>query len=200
VFEGIRMFGMRERDGETRNDKKRAQARTRSAVGAAERRVSERSEGERSDTEQSERARRGEAPTAAARPERSSDPEVIEKPARRQFTAQYKMEILEKADSCTGIPGAIGSLLRREGLHSSNLRDWRRLRREGLLNVLGAQKRGRKPAYDHPLARRLAQVEREKRCLERRLKKMELLLDLQKKVSEALGISLEPTEADENFS
>ena len=70
--------------------------------------------------------------------------------------------------------------------------------REGLLDALGARKRGRKPAGDHSLRKKLAQVEREKRSLERRLKKVELLLDVQKKVSEALGIFLEPTEADAN--
>jgi len=76
------------------------------------------------------------------------DPEVPERPARRRFTAEYKLRIVEEANAATE-PGAVGALLRREGLYSSHLVDWRRQYRLGALSSL-ARPRGRpKP---HPLA------------------------------------------------
>ena len=77
------------------------------------------------------------------------DPEVEAKPERRQFTAEYKRRILEEADACTE-PGQIGALLRREGLYSSNLVHWRKLRAEGALKALTPKKRG-------PVARSVGQ-------------------------------------------
>ena len=65
------------------------------------------------------------------------------KPKRRKFTAQYRLRILEEAESCTQ-PGEVGRLLRREGLYSSHLTEWRRARREGSLQGLTPSKRGRK--------------------------------------------------------
>jgi len=124
------------------------------------------------------------------------DPEVSERPTRRRFTAKYKQRIVREADACTE-PGAVGSLLRREGLYSSLLGTWRKQRDQRELRALAPQKRGRKTEPVNPLAKKLAQVEREKRDLERQLRKAHLLLDLQKKVSEILGISLEPKERDE---
>ena len=124
------------------------------------------------------------------------DTEVSERPTRRRFTAQYKQRIVRAADACTQ-PGEIGSLLRREGLYSSLLGTWRKQRDEREVSALAPQKRGRKSEPVNPLAKQLAQVEREKRELERQLKKAHLLLDLQKKVSEILGISLETKEKPE---
>ena len=90
--------------------------------------------------------RRDEAPRAGASHARpTSDPEVVAKPKRRKFTAQYRLRILEEAESCTQ-PGEVGRLLRREGLYSSHLTEWRRARREGSLQGLTPSKRGRKPA------------------------------------------------------
>ena len=66
------------------------------------------------------------------------DPEVKVKPERRRFTAEYKLRILKEADNCTG-PGQIGALLRREGLYSSNLTQWRLQRAEGVLQALTPQ-------------------------------------------------------------
>lgn len=140
------------------------------------------------------------APAEVAPPAAASnfpDPEVSVRPARRRFTAAYKQRIVREADACTE-PGAIGSLLRREGLYSSVLSSWRRQRDERERSALAPQKRGRKSEPVNPLAKKLAQVEREKRDLERRLKKAHLLLDLQKKVSEILGVSLDPTEKVES--
>jgi transposase-like protein len=72
------------------------------------------------------------------------DPELVEQAKRRRFTAEYKLEILAKADACTA-PGEIGELLRREGLYTSHLTYWRKQRRDGALKELG-RPRARKPA------------------------------------------------------
>ena len=173
-------------------------------VGVPERRARERDGVERSGTETSEGDRSVGTPTTASPTNVAStgtatmvpDPEVSERPSRRRFTAKYKQRIVREADACTE-PGAIGSLLRREGLYSSLLATWRRQRDQKELRALAPKKRGRKPEPVNPLAKKLAQVEREKRNLERQLKKAHLLLDLQKKVSEILGISLEPKGEDE---
>ena len=89
--------------------------------------------------------RRDEAPGAGASHARPTpDPEVVAKPKRRKFTAQYRLRILEEAESCTQ-PGEVGRLLRREGLYSSHLTEWRRARREGSLQGLTPSKRCRAP-------------------------------------------------------
>ena len=72
------------------------------------------------------------------------DPQVVPKAKRRQFSAKYKLRILTEADNCTE-RGEIGALLRREGLYSSYLADWRKQRESGALNGLRDRKRGRKP-------------------------------------------------------
>ena len=77
-------------------------------------------------------------------------PEVAAKPKRRQFSAQYRLRILEEAERCTQ-PGEVGRLLRREGLYSSHLTAWRKARRKGSLRELAAKKRGAKPAERNPL-------------------------------------------------
>src|SRR3970040_614507 len=79
------------------------------------------------------------------------DPEVPAKPARRRFTADYKLRILRLADACTE-PGSLGALLRREGLYSSNLTAWRRQRDEGTLASLKRKPGGRKRAIPDPMA------------------------------------------------
>ena len=114
------------------------------------------------------------------------DPEVIEKPVRRKFTAEYKLRILAEADSCTE-PGQVGAILRREGLYSSHLTDWRRKRRQGTLVSLSPKKRGPKPEKN-PLAFEVARLEREVDRLQRKLKQAETIIDVQKKVSGLLGI------------
>ena len=90
-----------------------------------------------------------EAPRAG-RPRPGPDPEVVAKPKRRQFTAQYRLRILEEADRCTR-PGEVGRLLRREELYSSHLTAWRKARRKGSLRELASKKRGAKPAERNPL-------------------------------------------------
>src|SRR5271165_4269827 len=76
-------------------------------------------------------------------PRNRPDPEVPERATRRRFSAEYKLRILTEVDACSE-PGEIGALLRREGLYSSHLVDWRRSRDAGALEGLG-RKRGRKP-------------------------------------------------------
>lgn len=119
------------------------------------------------------------------------DPEVSEKARRRIFSVDYKRRILEKVDQCTQ-PGEIGSLLRREGLHSSHLTKWRRQREEGILTGLSLQRRGPKKEPVNPLAQRLAAQEREIDRLRKKLEHAELIIEFQKKASDLLGIVLTP--------
>ncbi|NIN63889.1 MAG: IS3 family transposase, partial [Anaerolineae bacterium] len=112
------------------------------------------------------------------------------------YTARYKLDILKQADACTK-PGQLGALLRREGLYHSNLITWRRQREEGSLKALGPRKRGRKASPKNPLAPRVAELERENRRLERRLKQAETIIEIQKKTSELLGIPLSQNESGE---
>ena len=121
------------------------------------------------------------------------DPEVPEKKPRRKFTAKYKLEILQEADKCNE-PGQIGVLLRREGLYSSNLTTWRKQRDKGLLNALSPKKRGRKEKEKNPLSQKVTELERENERLKKKLKKAEIIIDFQKKISEVLGISQDQTE------
>jgi len=125
------------------------------------------------------------------------DPEVPEKKPRRKFTAKYKLRILAEADACTG-QGQLGALLRREGLYSSNLTNWRRQRKNGLLKAMAPKKRGRKKKQQNPLAPRVAQLEGEIGRLQKKLKQAELIIEAQKKMSEILGISQALSESDEN--
>jgi transposase len=136
----------------------------------------------------------GVTPAAAEEPRMSvPDPEVPEKKPRRRFTAKYKLKILQEADACSE-PGQLGILLRREGLFSSNLTTWRRQRDEGLLDALSPKKRGRKKKEKNPLTQKVAELERENERLRKKLKKAEIIIDVQKKISEILGISQDQTE------
>lgn len=128
---------------------------------------------------------------------RVPDPEVVPKAKRRQFTAEYKLRIVREADACTE-PGQIGSLLRREGLYSSYLSTWRRQREEGQLQALSSKKRGRKG--QDPSAEELAQLQRENERLRTRLEQAEIIIDVQKKLSKLLGLTMDKTESDENAS
>jgi transposase len=124
------------------------------------------------------------------------DPEVRERPARRRFTGEFKRRIVEEADACRE-PGEIGALLRRHGLYSSHLVDWRAQYRQGALNGLTPRRRGPKP-QKNPLADRVAKLEREKARLEKRLLQAETIIEVQKKLSVLLGIPLSPPNSDEN--
>jgi transposase-like protein len=117
------------------------------------------------------------------------DPEVSDKAVRRKFTAKYKLSILQKADACPESSG-IGALLRREGLYSSNLNTWRRQRDDGILVALTPKQRGRKTAMANPLILENEQLRKDNVRLTNRLKQAELIIDVQKKVSQLLGITL----------
>lgn len=121
------------------------------------------------------------------------DPEVSAKPQRRRFTAEYRLRILKEADGCKQ-PGELGALLRREGLYSSHLTNWRRQREEGALRDLRARRRGPTP---RPIDPRVKQLEAENRRLQRKLQRAETIITLQKKVAEILGIPLKPLDNDE---
>ena len=115
--------------------------------------------------------------------------EVPEKPVRRRFTAKYKLRILAEADGCTEF-GQVGELLRREGLYSSLLSTWRKQRDEGVLAGLTPKRRGRKAKPKNPFAEKMARLERENERLKTKLRQAELVIDVQKKVSEMLDIPL----------
>ena len=121
------------------------------------------------------------------------DPAVLEKPERRRFTGEYKLRILHEADRCTA-SGQLGALLRREGLYSSILSTWRRQRDEGTLAGLTPKRRGRKVNPDAPLIAENQRLTRETQRLAAKLRQAETIIDIQKKLSEMLGIPLPPSD------
>ena len=122
-------------------------------------------------------------------PALAQETEVVAMPKRRRFSAEEKLRILKEADACTK-PGEQGALLRREGLYSSHLTEWRRARERGELDALAPRKRGRKPAAVNPLERKVTELSRALEKAEARAKRAEALVELQKKISELLGIPL----------
>ena len=136
------------------------------------------------------------ASTPPKSPSHLPDPEVLAKPVRRQFSARYKLEILEKADRCR-VPGEVGALLRREGLYSSHLSAWRKARRQGILGAM-KKRRGPKPDPDKAQMRRIQRLERENARLEEALRKARTIIEVQKKVSSLLGEDLPKLPNDAN--
>jgi transposase len=128
-------------------------------------------------------------PVAEAKAATRPDPEVAEKPVRRKFSAGYKLHILDLADECTE-SGSLGKLLRKEGLYSSTLSDWRRQREQGILRGLSPTKRGPKAPEPNPLLPEVEGLRKENKRLMKRLNKAELLLDVQKKISQLLGLEM----------
>ena len=122
--------------------------------------------------------------------------EVVEKAVRRQFSAQYRREILKTYERLER--GERGALLRREGLYSSHIDAWRKQREAGVLNGLQPKKRGPKAKRHDPVVVENAVLKRRVLRLERRLKQAETIIEIQKKVSEALGIPLDSPESDES--
>ena len=123
-------------------------------------------------------------PTAGKETLAGIDPEVKPKPQRRQFSAQYKQQILEEIDACANA-GQIGAILRREGLYSSNVTHWRQQRAAGTLKGLTPKKRGPKPDL---LASANAALRRRVERLEAELKRAETIIDVQKKLCDLLGL------------
>lgn len=122
------------------------------------------------------------------------DPEVPMKATRRRFTSEYKRRILKEADACTDL----GALLRREGLYASNITTWRNQMNRGVLTALSPKKRGRKESGSDPLQVENEKLRKENNRLERRLKRAELIIDIQKKAAQILGIPLSTPEEGEN--
>ena len=125
------------------------------------------------------------AQSEVARP----DPEVAERAVRRHFTAEFKLQVLREADACRE-PGDTGRLLRRYGLYSSHLTVWRRERELAAKAGLD-RKRGPRPKGADPLVRQVAELQKEVQELTRRLKQASTIIDVQKKVSEIFGITLD---------
>lgn len=125
----------------------------------------------------------------------AADPEVLDRPTRRQFSAEYKRRILAECDAAP--PGATGAILRREGLYSSHLRDWRAARERVHQAALSPKKRGPKaePKSSHELEN--VRLRRELDRVTKKLERAELVIDFQKKVADLLGIALPMGENEE---
>jgi transposase-like protein len=109
---------------------------------------------------------------------------------------QTKLRVLAETDGAADV-GGIGAILRREGLYSSTLTDWRRQRDSGALGALTPAKRGPKSAARNPLAAELVQARRENARLGRRLEHAEAIIEIQKKVAALLGIPLATPDSDD---
>jgi transposase len=131
----------------------------------------------------------GRRPTIVAGPEAAS-PELLTRPRRRTFKARDKLRILAEIDAARGTPGGVGAVMRREGLYSSALSDWRRQRDAGAFQALMPVARGPKIAPPNPLATEHARLLRDNKRLTQRLERAEAIIDLQKKVAALLGLPI----------
>jgi transposase len=156
--------------------------------------AAERREDERSETDRSTAAGKTVAPDPPATPR--PNPEVVADARRRSFTGDYKQRILAELDSAAGQPGAIGALLRREGLYSSHLATWRRERQAGILKGLTPHKRGPKSKHN-PLQEDNQKLRRENQRLTEELRKAAIVIDVQKKVGALLGWPLPKADPEE---
>jgi len=129
----------------------------------------------------------------------TKETEVLAKARRRTLSTAYKMRILAEAEACTE-HGQLGALLRREGLYSSSLREWRRKRDEGAFGALEPKKRGPKVVADPALVLELAKQKKRIGQLEKKLKRAEMIIDVQKKVSALLGVSLDAMDETDETS
>jgi transposase len=127
-----------------------------------------------------------------------SPTEVTSKAKRRRFTAEYKRKVLQEAEACTE-SGQVGALLRREGLYSSHLTTWRQARERGELQGLAPKKRGPAAQETNPLAKELAAERREVARLKAENAKLQIICEVQKKVSLLLGVTL-PTIPEDDES
>lgn len=120
---------------------------------------------------------------------RRPDPEVKPKVKRRVFTTKFKLRILKEADNCHD-QGELGALLRREGLYASHLTTWRRQRDRGELTAQDSR-RGPKTADQSTLADMVADLKRKNAQLENELARARAVVEVQKKISELLGLTVQ---------
>ena len=119
-----------------------------------------------------------------------SEIEVAAKATRRRFTLDYKRKIVREADRCK-TPGAVGALLRREGLYSSHLTAWRAARERGELLATTVKQRGPAPRVRDPRDKRIAELERENAFWRKRAERAEALVEVQKNIAALLGTLLD---------
>lgn len=127
--------------------------------------------------------------TTTKNTETTTEPDGQSQTRRRTFTGEYRAKILEQVDAATG-PGAIGEILRREGLYSSHLVDWRRRRAEGGAKALESRRVGRPRKSDAQRAESadIARLRAENATLSKRLLNAEIIIEAQKKLAEVLGL------------
>ena len=134
----------------------------------------------------------GDAGQVTGEPRQRPDPEVPERARRRTFTAQYKLEVLAAYDAAG--PGEKGAVLRREGLYSSHLVEWRRARDAGTIAGAARPSRGR-PAPDQRDAQ-ITRLRKEKAQLEQELAKARFVVDVQSKLQALLETLSEGADTD----
>ena len=155
----------------------------------------ERSEGSPFEPQRSAAAAKA---VAGSRPVAPPDSEVVAKPKRRSFTAEYKQRILQEAEAVAATPGGVGALLRREGLYSSLLAYWRRERDAGILDTLAPQRSAvRKPSAIRSRMK-TEKLRRQNERLIEQLRKAEIIIDVQKKVAALLGRPIPTPDPEEN--
>lgn len=116
------------------------------------------------------------------------DPEVPSEGRRRVFSVSYKLRILRATDELPS--GDVAGFLRQEGLYWSQLSAWRKQRETGELN----KARGRKASG---ASAELVKLKRQNARLQKKLQQAQTIIELQKKLSEILGVELPETELDE---
>lgn len=123
------------------------------------------------------------------------DPEVVaQAPRRKAYTAAYKLQVLAQAEALAGKGGGeLGAFLRKEGIYSSHLSQWRKQKAQGLL---GERKRGKAGKDRDALVKENIQLKRRLAAAEKRAAQAEFLVDLQKKISALMGPALDPTSAE----
>ena len=136
----------------------------------------------------------GRRPTVVPAPDTPS-PELAHRPRRRRFTAQDKLRLLAETDGAAGT-GRIGAILRREGLYSSTLTEWRKARDGGANTALSPPKRGPKIGEPNPLTAELVAARKENARLALHLARAEVIIDIQKKVAALLGIPAMPNDSE----
>lgn len=128
-------------------------------------------------------------------PASSDDASTEVQPRRAGWTAAEKLAILTEYESYPHGDPRRGGLLRRLGAYTSHISKWRRQRDQGALTSLAPQAAGRKPQPRNPLQDEVKRLQKENARLQERLQKAETIIEIQKKVSQLLGVPLPPNDA-----